>query len=76
MCRFNAPLLWIEVVGACADVLYRPQRMAHEGHHDQTPRCVSRQHNGLATEIADGISIAQVTARNHLIMRPAAVKTT
>ena len=62
ICVAYAPLLGIEVVGACAEVLGSSQPLATETHlHDASWR-IRRQHDGFAAEIAESVGEADIDA--------------
>ena len=60
MCRFDAPLFGIEVVGARTDVLHLTQRLPHEAYGDDATGHVGWQHDGLAAKIADGGGVVEI----------------
>ena len=63
MSGLDAPGFGVEVVGAVTDILHRPERKALVDHGDDATRGVGGQHEGLATEVAQGISIREIDVR-------------
>ena len=60
MSGFDSPGFGIEVVCARADVLDTSEGMAHETDLDDATRGVRRQDQGFATQVGNGLSIADL----------------
>ena len=56
----DAPGLRIEVVGAIADILHWAESETLVGHSNDTARRISRQHNCLATKVAEGLGVGEI----------------
>ena len=57
MATFDLPLLWIEVVGTVANVLFPAYRNLSVGYQNITLRRIGRQIHSLLAKVADGISV-------------------
>jgi hypothetical protein len=63
MSGLDAPGLRVEVVGAIADVLHRSEGNVLVGDGDEVFGCIGRQHEGLATEIAECLRVGEIDMR-------------